>query len=261
MPALVTSEQDVVKNIATLRRYQEGDEKEREFHDGLIRKGRLFVVGSYESQYAFAPSRFAGYRLNTLIKHNRSESKDGKVTNPALNRIFGRPIDEKNDNAALYQKLDAAFHDYCSKSNIVPDNIPNPRKYWLTSGVIDFSGGESGGNASSGDAIDDIGADCPGMQTYTGKRYSRDLAVRAAVMNRAGGVCEHCNKPGFLGADGQPYLECHHIIALAKDGADRMTNVIALCPNDHREAHFGKRRFKLERAMIRKIKQINDGQA
>jgi hypothetical protein len=32
-----------------------------------------------------------------------------------------------------------------------------------------------------------------------------------------------------------------------------MTNVIALCPGDHREAHFGERRAELEKAMILKI--------
>jgi hypothetical protein len=51
-----------------------------------------------------------------------------------------------------------------------------------------------------------------------------------------------------------PYLECHHILALAKDGADRMTNVIAICPGDHREAHFGKRRGEIEAEMIAKVK-------
>jgi hypothetical protein len=32
-----------------------------------------------------------------------------------------------------------------------------------------------------------------------------------------------------------------------------MTNVIALCPNHHREAHFGERRAALEREMIQKV--------
>jgi hypothetical protein len=61
------------------------------------------------------------------------------------------------------------------------------------------------------------------------------------VKLRANGKCEFCGEPGFISTKGTPYLECHHIIALANDGADRMTNVIALCPKDHREAHFGER--------------------
>jgi hypothetical protein len=38
-----------------------------------------------------------------------------------------------------------------------------------------------------------------------------------------------------------------------------MTNVIALCPSDHREAHFGKRRFELEEAMILKVRALESG--
>jgi predicted HNH restriction endonuclease len=50
------------------------------------------------------------------------------------------------------------------------------------------------------------------------------------------------------------YLETHHVIFLAHDGADKPTNVIALCPNDHREAHFGKRSAGIEAEMILKLK-------
>ncbi|WP_407646473.1 HNH endonuclease [Henriciella aquimarina] len=38
---------------------------------------------------------------------------------------------------------------------------------------------------------------------------------------------------------GALYLETHHIQPLAEGGADTLTNVIALCPNDHRKAHYG----------------------
>lgn len=48
-------------------------------------------------------------------------------------------------------------------------------------------------------------------------------------------------------------LETHHIIALAKDGADRITNVIGLCADHHREAHFGALREELEKKMITKV--------
>ena len=57
--------------------------------------------------------------------------------------------------------------------------------------------------------------------------------------------------------DGTRYLESHHVIALANDGEDRLTNVIALCPNDHREAHFGERRDYIESRMILKLATLN----
>ncbi|HEX7711063.1 MAG TPA: HNH endonuclease signature motif containing protein [Sphingomonadaceae bacterium] len=69
--------------------------------------------------------------------------------------------------------------------------------------------------------------------------YVRDNNVRATVLKRAKGSCEYCNKPGFKKSDGKPYLETHHVIALSEQGVDRSDNVIALCANDHRRAHFG----------------------
>jgi hypothetical protein len=47
------------------------------------------------------------------------------------------------------------------------------------------------------------------------------------------------------------------VIALANDGEDRVTNVIALCPNDHREAHFGERRDEIEAQMVLMLNMLN----
>jgi 5-methylcytosine-specific restriction endonuclease McrA len=107
--------------------------------------------------------------------------------------------------------------------------------------------------ASPSDAIDDIGSDRAERVFYTGQRYARDQRVRDAVMRRAGGQCEYCGARGFKRLDGTRYLEAHHILALANDGEDRMTNVIAICPGEHREVHFGERRDEMEREMIVKV--------
>ena len=37
---------------------------------------------------------------------------------------------------------------------------------------------------------------------------------------------------------GALYLETHHVIPLGEGGADDDGNVVALCANDHRRAHF-----------------------
>jgi hypothetical protein len=105
------------------------------------------------------------------------------------------------------------------------------------------------GTTAYSDAIDDLGTDSPSCVPYAGKRYARDHKIREAVKQRAAGKCEYCGEVGFERDDGTPYLECHHILALANDGADRMTNVIAICPGDHREAHFGKQRAEIEAKM------------
>lgn len=63
--------------------------------------------------------------------------------------------------------------------------------------------------------------------------YHRDPVVRKYVLGRARGRCEYCGKHGFLLPSGHRFLETHHVISLAKEGADTPRNVIALCPNHH----------------------------
>ena len=106
-------------------------------------------------------------------------------------------------------------------------------------------------------AIEDLGIDAPDRIMSEVWTYLRDQGVREAVVRRANGRCEFCGQLGFIKPDGGRYLESHHVIALANDGEDRVTNVIALCPNDHREAHFGERRDDIEAQMIDKLKTLN----
>jgi predicted HNH restriction endonuclease len=106
-------------------------------------------------------------------------------------------------------------------------------------------------------AIYDLGTDTPEHTLKEEWSYARSKRVRAAVVRRAKGKCELCGKLGFRTKSGEWYLETHHVISLANEGADKLTNVIALCPNDHREAHFGKRCAAIETEMIQKLKAMN----
>ncbi len=71
--------------------------------------------------------------------------------------------------------------------------------------------------------------------------YERNPDVVAEVLSRAKGVCERCNRPApFIRRfDNSPYLEVHHRKFLSEGGEDTVENAVALCPNCHREAHFG----------------------
>lgn len=72
--------------------------------------------------------------------------------------------------------------------------------------------------------------------------YRRNPDVVAERLFQASGHCEHCRNPApFERIDGRPFLEVHHRIPLAEGGDDVLNNTIALCPNCHREAHFGKK--------------------
>lgn len=73
------------------------------------------------------------------------------------------------------------------------------------------------------------------------KSYKRNPDVVAEALLKANGVCGQCKKlaPFKKKKDSTPYLEVHHIVQLSNNGDDTVKNTIALCPNCHREAHYG----------------------
>jgi 5-methylcytosine-specific restriction endonuclease McrA len=75
--------------------------------------------------------------------------------------------------------------------------------------------------------------------------YNRNENIKIFALKRANGICEKCGKSApFIKDDGTPYLEVHHKIPLAEDeNGDTVENVIALCPNCHKHAHYGKNTY------------------
>lgn len=80
----------------------------------------------------------------------------------------------------------------------------------------------------------------PVLTEVTTRVYKRSPYVIAEVLLRANGKCQSCRCDApFLKEDGTPFLEVHHIEWLSKGGEDSVENAIALCPNCHRQAHYG----------------------
>ncbi|WP_083854439.1 HNH endonuclease [Teichococcus cervicalis] len=71
--------------------------------------------------------------------------------------------------------------------------------------------------------------------------FERDPDIVAEALFQARGHCQSCKQPAPFRrfADGRPYLEVHHIVPLSEGGPDSLDNVTALCPNCHRDMHFG----------------------
>ncbi|HBK43044.1 MAG: hypothetical protein A2X74_09390 [Polynucleobacter sp. GWA2_45_21] len=71
-------------------------------------------------------------------------------------------------------------------------------------------------------------------------QYRRSVEVKAWVLKQAAGICECClNAAPFSRADGFAYLEVHHVRKLTDGGSDTVSNTVAVCPNCHRELHYG----------------------
>ncbi|HEY3308233.1 MAG TPA: HNH endonuclease [Desulfuromonadaceae bacterium] len=99
------------------------------------------------------------------------------------------------------------------------------------------------------------------VQTNTGF-FFRDPKVRAWILQRAEGRCELCKTSApFFTEDQKPFLESHHLVALSVRGADTPNNTAALCPNCHRNLHYGKERVnlgkKLKNIVARKEKEFD----
>ena len=118
---------------------------------------------------------------------------------------------------------------------------------------------------SSNDGLQDLeasplGNEFPDRAFASSWIVIRDAKVRAFVLLKAEGHCEYCRSIGckslgFLMSNGKHYLEAHHVIALSDQGKDTIENVIALCPEHHRQAHFGVEAESLESAFIECIQK------
>lgn len=65
-------------------------------------------------------------------------------------------------------------------------------------------------------------------------RRERSRLMAEYALLRSNGTCEDCLKAApFIRRNGEPYLEVHHIVALATNGGDHPANVVAICPNCH----------------------------
>lgn len=86
----------------------------------------------------------------------------------------------------------------------------------------------------------DVAAVHPETVLVVTRAFKRNADVIAEVLAQAAGICQGCRRDApFRRPDGTPYLEVHHVTPLAHGGTDTVANAIALCPNCHRERHYG----------------------
>jgi 5-methylcytosine-specific restriction protein A len=92
----------------------------------------------------------------------------------------------------------------------------------------------------------------PNKKESSFQTYERSPAVKAYVLQRANSRCELCGNLTFLTINETYYLEVHHIISLSENGADTTANTVGLCPQCHRELHYGKNKLEKTTSLIGK---------
>ncbi len=101
------------------------------------------------------------------------------------------------------------------------------------------------------------GTTSPNKTTSTITVVERLPEIKAWVLDASNGKCECCNEPApFQKSNGYPYLEVHHLRRLADGGSDRISNAVAICPNCHRELHYGIRGQDLIKHMYERIPRL-----
>jgi 5-methylcytosine-specific restriction enzyme A len=106
-------------------------------------------------------------------------------------------------------------------------------------------------------SIDDADTGEPKRRMVTGSAFARDREIRDQALARAVGFCEYCGEPGFEMANGNIYLETHHIVPLSEGGKDIAANVASLCANHHRQAHHGKSRLDMRGELLKRVSARN----
>ena len=76
----IDSKKEIIANLLTFDSYRDSDRPaEREFYAERLRLGKIFVYLAKRERVSFCPSRFAGYKNNTMEKHLAFEGKSGSI--------------------------------------------------------------------------------------------------------------------------------------------------------------------------------------
>jgi len=97
----------------------------------------------------------------------------------------------------------------------------------------------------------------PDRVRSSSETYARSPAVKAWILDNAGGICECCSEDGpFVGSNGRRYLEVHHVVRLADGGADKPENAVAVCPNCHRALHHAEDADARANALLARVSRL-----
>jgi len=239
---LIDDIKQLEQNLETVEFYiSEGTDFETDKTNGLIQAGACFVAYEIDNELRFAPSRFVGYKNNSLVQHLKSH-KDGRDTNLVIQGMM------KNKLIAN-EKLEKAFLKYCQNLGIEPYN--KKRKYWKFNLSKEFK------------ANTELDGEFPEGKLSERKHKFRERNSKVVQLakqnfkNKNGRLfCQVCEfdfekEYGEIGTD---FIEAHHTIPVSEMQPGHKTkieDIAMLCPNCHRMAH--KKRPWLK---ITKLKQL-----
>ncbi|MCL2824461.1 MAG: hypothetical protein FWD57_10755 [Polyangiaceae bacterium] len=129
---LITSKEELIQNIDRLNGYLDNKlAPSYTFTLELIRRGICFVALQDKNEMRFYPSRFVGYKNNTMNDHLANEQRDGRETTPQISSIISGGQPPQVDN-----HLERQYVKYCTSLGFAASAkgaFGVERKYWLLS--------------------------------------------------------------------------------------------------------------------------------
>jgi predicted HNH restriction endonuclease len=226
----IKDKEELRSNLSTVEHYlTDGTDDESDFVNSLIKKGNCFVAYKMNNEWRFAPSRFVGYQNNSMKVHLNNKNKDGRETNPVIDKVIGSKLEQLDFFESEYLK-------YCKSLGIDPDN--RKRKYWQ----IDFGENDFTDNSK----LDDEFPEGKIVERkHKARERNRDLVVLAKnIFKEKNGrlFCEAC---GFdfeenYGELGKDFIEAHHtkpVSEMSFNAKTRVEDLIMVCSNCHKMIH------------------------
>lgn len=169
-----------------------------------------------------------GYGVGSFINLPTKE-KEYK-NNPALQQQFDKKVQIELNKIFKFKKWDKVLNDF--NLHFSPDwEYFQTEEELLTEKSLDDlkNLAEKAGKKKGKHQL---------SKTYSVTNFPRSPEISAYIKKQANGTCELCQqKAPFIKKNGEPFLECHHIIWLSQQGEDKINNTVALCPNCHRKMH------------------------
>ena len=120
---LVESYEDIIANTETIDKYLTSDDfDERKFAQTLIKKGCCLLRIVKNNEPKFYPSRFIGYKDNSISKHKSNNHKDGRITNPKICSILHSKLIEDS-------RIECEYIKFCNSIGCTPDN--RKHTFWI----------------------------------------------------------------------------------------------------------------------------------
>lgn len=225
---LISTKAQIIKNLDRIEGYLSSESDELYYAmSQYIANGKVFVSYIVDGKYHFAPSRFVGYKDNTLIKHQNNKEKHGTTTTNYISKILGPNHFDST--------LEVAFLNYCKWLGVMPSN--NKRTYWLLNqeivGELKSEPFQEGGYR---------------MRTHiVRERNSKVVKEAKRLFKETHGGKLFCEVCGFdfnekYGKLGDGFIEAHHLHEFSKTDGEyeiKPSDFAMVCSNCHSMLHRG----------------------